>query len=43
MLGSVLKNEQDLQNYPRQGHSKIDQGRKKDAKQVLPVLRDPGF
>lgn len=43
MLGSVLKNEQVLQNYARQGRPKIDQGRKKDAKQVLPVLRDPGF
>ncbi len=43
MLGSVLKNEQVLQNYARQGRPKNDQGRKKYAKQVLPVLCDPGF
>ncbi len=43
MLGSVLKNEQILQNYTRQGRLKIDQGKKKVAKQVLPVLCDPDF
>ncbi len=43
MLDSVLKIEQVLQNYTQQGRPKFDQGRKKDAKQVLPVLRDLGF
>lgn len=43
MLASVLKNEQVLQNYAQQERPKIDQGRKKDAKQALPVLRNPGF
>ncbi len=43
ILGSVLKNEQVFQNYARQGLPKIYQRGKKDAKQVLPVLREPGF
>ncbi len=43
MLGSVLKNEQVLQNYAQQRRPKIDQRRKKDAKQVLPVFCDPDF
>lgn len=44
MLGSVLKNEQVLQNYARQGRPKIDQEEKKmQSMYILPVLRDPGF
>lgn len=43
MLGSVLKNEQVLQNYAQQKRPKIDQGRKKNAKYVLPILYDPRF